>query len=165
MTKAGLLRGRRNPLRRVFGGSNRAHHLALSQAIAIALALMAYHHPHLTLGGQVWAMPHRSLWLASAASCALQELWATSDRDEEYKRVPRGFWQRLGHWYWLPFGLMVKHRSRWSHGPVLGTVVRAAYGWPWLLLLVVLSPWPVGLGAAIALGFLANDFGHLALDY
>jgi uncharacterized metal-binding protein len=82
------------------------------------------------------------------------EGWATADRDIEERR-------KHPSWYWLPYGRMVRHRSRWSHGP-LGTLVRLAYGWWWLL-------WPLcsiapEMAGAFVLGCVVNDAGHLLLD-
>jgi uncharacterized metal-binding protein len=129
----------------------------MSQAAAVAIAAMAYHNP----GG---AMPHRGLWLVSAAFCVAHELWATADRDLEPSRKCG-----LAHLYWLPYGYLVGHRSALSHGPVIGTAIRLAYGWGWLL-------WPLwqwadggsgmaaGVLLAIVVGALVNDAAHLLLD-
>lgn len=44
----------------------------------------------------------------------------------QYKR-----WGPL-RWIWLPYRRMVRHRSAWSHGPIVGTVVRVGYLLMWL---------------------------------
>jgi hypothetical protein len=129
-------------LRRLYGGTNRPQHLRLSRHLALAL----------TLGLLFYAPPH--LALVAGLGCICMEGWATADRDLEPRR-------KNPSWYWLPYGRMVKHRSRWSHGP-LGTLVRLAYGWWWLL-------WPVyalepTVAGAFVLGCVVADLGHLALD-
>jgi uncharacterized metal-binding protein len=133
------------PLRLIYGGSNRKHHLRMSITVTSAIAVSGYHyHPDL------WP-----LWLTAAAGCFAQEWWATADRDVEPSRKPPNL-------YWLPYGCIVKHRGWASHGLIIGTVVRLAYGWwPLLWLLWYLLP---ALAVAWCIGALLNDLGHLALD-
>jgi uncharacterized metal-binding protein len=147
----------RNPLRWLYGGSNRLHHLRLSSTLSGALATLAPLNPGIELGGYWWQFPHGGLWLAAAIACYSQEWWATADRDIE---PSRSWW--WGHWYWLPFG-GIRHRNRLSHGLIVGTGIRLVYGWWWFLpVLWLLSPW-----AAVAwcLGALVNDVGHIFLDF
>ena len=40
-------------------------------------------------------------------------------------------------WIWYPYQVLVKHRSRWSHGPIIGTLVRVIYLAVWVVLFVV----------------------------
>jgi len=47
----------------------------------------------------------------------------------QYKR-----WGLL-RWIWLPYRCSMRHRSFWSHGPIVGTVVRVAYLFIWVGLL------------------------------
>ncbi|XHX79547.1 MAG: metal-binding protein [Stenomitos frigidus ULC029] len=47
----------------------------------------------------------------------------------QYKR-----WGLL-RWIWLPYRRSMRHRSVWSHGPIVGTVVRVAYLFIWVGLL------------------------------
>ncbi|MEA5463342.1 metal-binding protein [Leptothoe sp. PORK10 BA2] len=42
-------------------------------------------------------------------------------------------------WIWSPYQMMVKHRSPWSHGPVIGTLVRVVYLGIWIGLFMVLG--------------------------
>ena len=42
-------------------------------------------------------------------------------------------------WIWYPYQEMVKHRSTWSHGPVIGTLVRVAYLGVWIGLFMVIG--------------------------
>ena len=134
------------PLRLIFGGSNRNGHLRLSAFLSMAI---------FTVGPMLpWSFP----WEVAAAGCFAQEWWASSDRDEEEKRKFGN-----GHVWWLPFGMVLKHRSIWSHGFIIGTIVRLVYGWlPLLIVLWLLSPW---LLAAWCLGAIVNDCGHIALDW
>jgi len=126
---------------------------------------MVYPNPVLSVGSAALQMPHRGLWLLSAAFCIAHEVWATADRDVEPSR--RG---GLAHLYWWPYGYLVGHRSALSHGPILGTAIRLVYGWGWLV-------WPLWQWAdggsdlaaavllAIVVGALVNDAAHLALDF
>ncbi|HEY9654255.1 MAG TPA: metal-binding protein [Crinalium sp.] len=47
----------------------------------------------------------------------------------QYKR-----WGLL-RWIWLPYRRSMRHRSFWSHGPIVGTVVRVVYLFIWMGLL------------------------------
>jgi uncharacterized metal-binding protein len=47
----------------------------------------------------------------------------------QYKR-----WGLL-RWIWLPYRRSMRHRSFWSHGPIVGTVVRVVYLFLWVGLL------------------------------
>ena len=138
-----FLRRKNNPLRRLFGGSDRPHHLAMSTAAAMPVAALAYHYG--------W------LCLVSSVACLSHEWWATSDRDMEENR--KWWW---GHWYWLPYGLVVPHRSWASHGLFIGTAIRLAYGWWWLLWPLWLVYPPVAL--AWCGGALVADVAHWLLD-
>jgi uncharacterized metal-binding protein len=150
------------PIRAIFGGSNRKHHLRMSAVYASALALLSVNNPGFFAWGYWWQMPQGVLWLIAGAFCYCHELWATADRDLEHKRKPRCL-------YWMPYDHFVKHRGILSHGLLIGTAVRLAYGW-WplgicLSLLWGLSPFLAAwLGVAIVVGALVNDIGHLALD-
>lgn len=37
-------------------------------------------------------------------------------------------------WLWYPYQVLVKHRSKWSHGPLVGTLVRVIYLSVWIAL-------------------------------
>jgi hypothetical protein len=141
-------------IRRPFGGSDRPHHLMMSKYCvvpsAVAASLIGQHMGVDSLTGFVMA-------LGASWACLAQEDWASADRDEEEKRKPGN-----GHYYWLPFGVLVSHRSWISHGLVWGTAIRLTYGFvglPWVLLVIV-PP----LGIAWIVGAFVNDAGHLLLD-
>lgn len=42
-------------------------------------------------------------------------------------------------WMWYPYQTMVKHRSVWSHGPLIGTAVRVVYLALWIALFATVS--------------------------
>lgn len=38
----------------------------------------------------------------------------------------------LLRWMWLPYRYSIRHRSPWSHGPLMGTTIRVLYLMAWL---------------------------------
>lgn len=72
------------------------------------------------------------------------------DLDIHSVQYKRWGWLR---WIWLPYRGSMRHRSRWSHGPVVGTVVRVLY----------LSLW-LGLGGVIVVDLL-NGAQRTALTW
>lgn len=59
-------------------------------------------------------------------------------RSQQYRR-----WGFL-RWIWLPYRKAMRHRSVWSHGPIVGTVLRIGYLLVWSGLLAVMG---MGFGA------------------
>lgn len=53
------------------------------------------------------------------------------DLDIHSVQYKRWGWLR---WIWLPYRGKIRHRSPWSHGPIIGTVVRVLYLSLWLAL-------------------------------
>lgn len=53
------------------------------------------------------------------------------DLDIHSVQYKRWGWLR---WIWLPYRGRIRHRSRWSHGPLIGTMVRVLYFSVWLAL-------------------------------
>jgi uncharacterized metal-binding protein len=51
------------------------------------------------------------------------------DLDIHSVQYKRWGWLR---WIWLPYRGSMRHRSRWSHGPIIGTVIRVVYASLWL---------------------------------
>ncbi|XGB41796.1 MAG: metal-binding protein [Nodosilinea sp. LVE1205-7] len=51
------------------------------------------------------------------------------DLDIHSVQYKRWGWLR---WIWLPYRGSMRHRSFWSHGPIIGTTVRVIYGSCWL---------------------------------
>lgn len=44
----------------------------------------------------------------------------------------------LIRWIWLPYQIALPHRSKFSHGPVIGTALRVIYLTVWIALLILL---------------------------
>ncbi|MBF2089654.1 MAG: metal-binding protein [Synechococcales cyanobacterium K44_A2020_017] len=91
-----------------------------------------------------------TLWVLSGF--LLGGLMLGPDLDIHSVQYKRWGWLR---WIWLPYRSRLKHRSLWSHGPVVGTVVRVLYLLLWLLVLGV---------AAIALANQLGEFGWTWAD-
>lgn len=72
------------------------------------------------------------------------------DLDIHSVQYKRWGWLR---WIWLPYRNSMRHRSWWSHGPVIGTAVRVVYVLVWLALVALL-----GIG-------LLNGVGRVALTW
>lgn len=68
-------------------------------------------------------------------------------------------WGLLKH-YWTPYGMLLSHRSKWSHS-IRGTVLRMMYAFP--LLLVPLIYFNVSLHPII-FGWILADTVHYILD-
>lgn len=64
--------------------------------------------------------------------------------------------------YWWPYTIIVPHRSVWSHGPVIGTALRALYLGVPIYLIAPFVPDERLVGALA--GLLAADLLHLILD-
>jgi uncharacterized metal-binding protein len=83
---------------------------------------------------------------------------------------------KLWRLIWLPYALMVGHRSPWSHAPFLGTIVRLVYLGIWLAPATWLlarsrpefSTWLFSLAARgllyVYLGLAASDILHWIMD-
>lgn len=69
------------------------------------------------------------------------------DLDIHSVQYKRWGWLR---WIWLPYRGSMRHRSRWSHGPVIGTLIRVIYISIWLALAAVLV-----IGVLNGLGYTA----------
>ncbi|WP_293126523.1 metal-binding protein [Microcoleus sp. bin38.metabat.b11b12b14.051] len=71
-------------------------------------------------------------------------------------------YQRWG-WFkfiWLPYQKSLRHRSVWSHGPLIGTALRILYLATWIAVVGVL-----GLTIAEKIGNLAGNWQDAVLDY
>jgi uncharacterized metal-binding protein len=81
------------------------------------------------------------LTLIVCASFLFSGLMFGPDLDIYSCQFRRWGWLR---WLWLPYQKLLRHRSLFSHGPVIGTLFRLLYLAIWLLLLG-----SIGLGVAI----------------
>ena len=75
--------------------------------------------------------------LVAAASCWAGGLWLSPDLDTRSNALRR--WGALG-FLWLPYRLLIPHRSLWSHGPVLGTTARLGVLLTWCLIVTLAVP-------------------------
>ena len=57
------------------------------------------------------------------------------DLDIHSVQYKRWGWLR---WIWLPYRGSMRHRSPWSHGPVIGTLIRVLYASLWISLVAVM---------------------------
>ena len=57
------------------------------------------------------------------------------DLDIHSVQYKRWGWFR---WIWLPYRGSLRHRSPWSHGPLIGTMVRVLYASLWLALVGII---------------------------
>ncbi|MBD2256278.1 metal-binding protein [Pseudanabaena sp. FACHB-2040] len=91
-------------------------------------------------------------WLTAIVCCGfLLGGWVFGpDLDIHSVQYKRWGWLR---WIWLPYRGQLRHRSPYSHGPIIGTVVRVLY----------FSLW-VALFSLLAISLL-NYLGHTALTW
>lgn len=98
-----------------------------------------------------------SLALASVATCAtlFGGLMFGPDLDIQSRQYTRwGVFRFL----WLPYRGMFKHRSRWSHGIIFGTLIRVIY---FVAVLAIIASAAIYLRAMLTNGAPPN-FDHLA---
>ncbi|MEN9206125.1 MAG: metal-binding protein [Thermostichales cyanobacterium DRC_bins_46] len=57
-------------------------------------------------------------------------LMFAGDLDTYSRQYRRWLWLR---WIWIPYQKLCRHRSFWSHGPIVGTLGRLLYLGIWLL--------------------------------
>ncbi len=94
------------------------------------------------VGGSTLLLSHSTrLTLIVCASFLFSGLMFGPDLDIYSCQFRRWGWLR---WLWLPYQKLLRHRSLFSHGPVIGTVVRVLYLAIWLLLLG-------GIGLSVAI--------------
>lgn len=84
------------------------------------------------VGVSAWLIGGR---LGASAVATLAFVFAglmfSGDLDVKSVQYKRWGWLR---WIWIPYQKAVKHRSPFSHGPVLGTLTRLLYLSGWILL-------------------------------
>ncbi|MEL7332055.1 MAG: metal-binding protein [Cyanobacteria bacterium J06560_2] len=73
----------------------------------------------------------------------------------------------LLRWIWLPYQIAIKHRSHWSHGPIIGTALRVVYLSVWLALFTIVGVETLNLvwDAQISLINLRDPFRALVRRY
>lgn len=74
-----------------------------------------------------------SLALVTSGGFLFSGLMFGPDLDIHSKQYRRWGWLR---WIWLPYRRSLRHRSLWSHGFLVGTIVRLLYLVSWILLLM-----------------------------
>lgn len=93
----------------------------------------------------------------------------TPDLDINANSMPKNILGVLKlRWLFVPYSKLFKHRSKWSHAPVLSTIVR------WLYVLLLCSPFILYWGnnieiytqfwIACGLTWMFQDFSHQFLD-
>lgn len=81
-----------------------------------------------------WATRSPVLTLITALSFLVGGFMLGPDLDihsVQYKR-----WGLI-RWIWIPYQTMLKHRSRLSHGPIIGTALRVVYLSGWIALFTI----------------------------
>lgn len=74
--------------------------------------------------------------------------------------IPAVIWGIL----WYPYSALLSHRSIWSHGLIIGTVIRVIYvAIPLLIIGVNLRPWPYLIRGII--GLTISDNLHIGADF
>jgi len=73
----------------------------------------------------------------TAAAFLVGGLWLSPDLDTRSNALHR--WGPLGGIWW-PYRRLIRHRSIWSHGPLIGTATRLLLLLAWTLLVSVLIP-------------------------
>jgi uncharacterized metal-binding protein len=83
------------------------------------------------VGGLFWLLSRNgNLTLLWCSGYLLGGLILGPDLDIRSRPYKRWGWLR---WIWIPYQRGLRHRSFWSHGPVVGTLVRVVYLAIWLL--------------------------------
>lgn len=107
--------------------SNRTGHM--TAAIATGLSILA-------ISTQIYDPNIQSITRHIGFIVPLWELLATPDMDHNSRRMGGSLFRRLWVLFWLPYQKLVKHRSKWSHSIIPGTLARMAYVWVLPLLII-----------------------------
>ena len=75
--------------------------------------------------------------IIAATAFLIGGLWLSPDLDTRSNALRR--WGQLAFLWW-PYRRLIRHRSIWSHGPLIGTAVRLLYLVGWLILVIFLVP-------------------------
>lgn len=115
--------------------------------------------------GVGWATGSFVAGLAAGLGCVAGVLFSP-DLDVDSKTVSEtvlpGAIGTLFYVWWLPYALCVRHRSWVSHAPVVGTLIRIAYGFWWFLFVDVTWFWRLGW---VWVGLAISDLAHWVMDY
>jgi uncharacterized metal-binding protein len=86
------------------------------------------------------------------------------DLDIHSIQYKRWGWLR---WIWLPYRGKIRHRSRWSHGPIIGTMVRILYLSLWLALggIIIVDWLNSAQRTALSWGDLADGLSWVLVTY
>jgi uncharacterized metal-binding protein len=78
---------------------------------------------------------------------------------EHFVRSVGSIFQKVWWAYWYPYRKAMRHRSFWSHAPIVGTFIRIVY----LFWFAYLAGYP--LPPAFVNGLVAVDFIHYFMDW
>lgn len=79
-----------------------------------------------------------SIALATGSSYLFSGLMFSGDLDTRSRQYQR--WTLL-RWLWLPYRKLCRHRSLWSHGLVIGTILRLLYLSVWIVPPLLATGW------------------------
>ncbi|OIN68284.1 hypothetical protein BLD48_01965 [Exiguobacterium sp. KRL4] len=112
-------------------------------------------------------------WLPTAVGIAVGTLWLSPDLD--LKSEP---YYRLGPFrvLWMPYVKIMPHRSIWSHGLIIGDVIRLLYSAAFVIPLVFLALYTKIIASetvdfwfeampAFIIGIIAASTIHIVLDH
>jgi len=128
-----------------------------------------------------WHTADIPLAIAAAAGCWLG-IYLSPDLDicgmtRSENQVARHFGRVVGwlFWaFWYPYGRLIRHRSFWSHAPIIGTAGRLVYMlWPCIVATAWLGDfsafwYEVGESAVfwwVVRGLAVSDILHFIADY
>ena len=82
-----------------------------------------------------------------------------------FGRVTAWLWQA----FWFPYAIIFRHRSFWSHGPVIGTLIRLAYIGIWIVAAIAFFKLPLPSWSPLWIwafaGLVVSDTLHAAMDW
>ncbi len=113
-----------------------------------------------------------SVALAVGGAFLFAGLMFSGDLDTRSHQYNRWLWLR---WIWLPYRRLCKHRSMWSHGPILGTCGRVLYLIIWIAIPAAAAvyvghlyadwPWQPAFWLRQSLAWLSHPTGKLNIPH
>ncbi|MEM8714554.1 MAG: metal-binding protein [Cyanobacteria bacterium P01_G01_bin.4] len=110
--------------------------------------------------------------LAVSGAFLFAGLMFSGDLDTRSHQYNRWLWLR---WIWLPYRRLCKHRSVWSHGPIVGTICRLLYVGLWAVVMSAIAlyvghsyadwPWQPKLWWQRGLAWLLRPAGETGLAW